>query len=52
MYKYTIRGSEKIIILQEGNIVYSIPENLENADYQNYLDWVAEGNESEIKAII
>lgn len=47
MYKYTIRGSEKIIIFQEENIVYSIPENLENADYQKYLEWVAEGNEAE-----
>jgi len=47
MYKYTIRGNEKIIILEQGNVVYSIPENLENADYQKYLEWVTEGNEAE-----
>jgi hypothetical protein len=47
MYKYTIKGNEKIIILEQGNVVYSIPENLENTDYQAYLAWVAEGNEAE-----
>jgi hypothetical protein len=47
MYKYTIKGNEKIIILQEGNVIYSIPENPDNTDYKKYLEWVAEGNEAE-----
>lgn len=47
MYKYTIKGNEKIIILKQGNVVYSIPENPDNTDYQAYLAWVAEGNEAE-----
>ena len=28
-------------------LILSIPINLENTDYQNYLKWVAEGNTPE-----
>ncbi len=33
--------------LSEGNIVIDIPFDEENTDYQEYLEWVAEGNTAE-----
>ena len=41
-------GSEVIIgIDNERNLHMSIPKDEANVDYQNYLKWVAEGNEAE-----
>lgn len=47
MYKYHIKDETKTIILNKNNIIYSIPEDLKNIDYQNYLKWVEEGNIAE-----
>jgi hypothetical protein len=33
--------------LSEGNIVIDIPFDEANTDYQEYLEWVAEGNTAE-----
>ena len=47
-YKLTkdpVTGEElPFIILGEGAF---IPKNTDNTDYQDYLDWVAEGNTAE-----
>jgi hypothetical protein len=32
---------------QEGNILLSIPFDLQNSDYQKYLEWVSQGNQPE-----
>jgi hypothetical protein len=48
MYK-TITLDGKIVSLekQDGNILMTIPFDPANTDYQEYLKWVAEGNEPE-----
>jgi len=38
-------GLECIVEKQVGNIVYSIPFDPANTDYQEFLAWKAEGNE-------
>jgi len=37
-------GVDSLVQKQEGNVLYSIPFNPDNTDYQAYLKWVAEGN--------
>ena len=34
-----------VLLLSEGNAVLSIPFDPANTDYQQYLAWLAEGNE-------
>ena len=36
-----------IVQKQEGNLLLSIPFDPQNSDYQQYLAWVAEGNQPE-----
>ena len=40
-YTNEINGVQK----QENNCLISIPMNPDNTDYQEYLKWVAEGNQ-------
>jgi hypothetical protein len=46
MYKLArdkFTGEVTIVNKQVGDILYSIPFNPDNTDYQEYLKWVAEG---------
>jgi hypothetical protein len=50
MYKILTRPTEKeigVVGKQVGNVLYSIPFDPDNTDYQEYLKWVAEGNQPE-----
>ena len=40
-------GENCSVSKMEGNVKINIPLNEENADYQAYLAWVAEGNTAE-----
>ena len=39
-------GNTSIMKIKEGYVI-SFSENPDNSDYQEYLEWVAEGNEAE-----
>jgi hypothetical protein len=47
MYKYKNRNGYTTIILEKDGVLISIPNAEDNKDYQEYLKWVAEGNEAE-----
>jgi hypothetical protein len=50
MYKLAknkITGEMDIVIRQSGGFTLSIPFDPANTDYQEYLKWLAEGNEPE-----
>jgi hypothetical protein len=45
-----INGYKTIITrTDDDGAVWTIPEDERNSDYQEYLAWVEEGNEAEIK---
>ena len=44
LVKNPITNEIKVVQKQEGNVLYSIPFDPANTDYQAYLKWVAEGN--------
>ena len=46
-YNNPITGKLDGVKKQNGNTVICIPINEENTDYQEYLEWVAEGNTAE-----
>lgn len=48
MYKIQKTDRYEIIILEKDGFTHSIPKNIENVDYQEYLNWLAQGNEPEI----
>ncbi len=43
-YKLCITGSNQVIRKEDGA---SIPFDEDNVDYQEYLAWIAEGNEAD-----
>lgn len=45
--KVTTPTGNTIIQYQENNVLYSIPVNENNTEYQEYLKWVSEGNVAE-----
>jgi len=46
MYKLTQRNGETNgVQKQDGNVLLCIPFDPANTDYQEYLKWLAEGNE-------
>ena len=50
MYKLSkskITGEIKIVLKEVDGVLYSIPFDPANTDYQAFLAWVAEGNEPE-----
>jgi hypothetical protein len=50
MYKLNkdlITNEIKSVKKDEGNIILTIPFDLDNSDYQAYLKWVADGNTPE-----
>jgi hypothetical protein len=47
MYKLSkspITGIVTCVTYQVGNVLYSIPFDTDNTDYQAYLKWLEEGN--------
>ena len=40
-------GSQNILLTDSNGRMSSIPPALDNTDYQEYLEWVAEGNTPE-----
>ena len=49
-YKVYVREDSAVrcVTFSEGDVHYSIPCDPDNTDYQQYLAWLAEGNEPEI----
>jgi len=47
LYNDTEFGNLSGVIQTLGSVKKFIPINEENADYQKYLEWVAEGNTAE-----
>lgn len=48
MYQIMDHRGETIIVLEQDGVRMSFIEDPANTDYQRYLEWVAEGNTSEI----
>ncbi len=47
LVKSPFTGLVNVVNKQVGNVLYSIPFDPNNTDYQEYLKWVAEGNTPE-----
>lgn len=43
----SILDNSQMIVRLVGEVTMWIPMNAENVDYQDYLSWLAEGNEPE-----
>jgi hypothetical protein len=46
-YEMTTFDGQVIIVRMDGNVMTSFSENPENADWQSYQAWLAEGNTPE-----
>ena len=44
LHKSSIDGTTSVVFKQIAGLKISIPFNDENGDYQEYLEWVADGN--------
>jgi hypothetical protein len=47
LIKNPVSGMTNVVNKTDGNIMLSIPFNPDNTDYQEYLEWIAEGNTPE-----
>jgi len=47
-YTKRITDTGTVFSKTDGNVVWWIPEDPANTDYQDYLAWLAEGNEPEL----
>ncbi len=47
LYKDSISGTDGGVWLSKNGKVFAIPFDEANTDYQEYLEWVAEGNTPE-----
>ena len=47
LYKDPITNTVNVVIKKDGNERKYIPFDEDNLDYQEYLEWVAEGNKIE-----
>jgi len=47
LVKNPITNEIKVVQKQEGNVLYSIPFDPANTDYQQYLAWLEAGNQPE-----
>jgi hypothetical protein len=48
IYKIVNSEIDNYIVWEDNGILYSIPIEPANRHYQEYLEWLAEGNEPEI----
>jgi hypothetical protein len=39
--------NEQSVVMVRDDVIWFVPSNIENVDYQAYLAWVAEGNTAE-----
>ena len=46
LHRSKVSDEISVVIKNDGGLQTSIPFNPDNTDYQEYLAWVAEGNES------
>ncbi len=46
-YTKTTQATGTILFKVDGDVTVTFPPNLENTDYQEYLEWVAKGNQPE-----
>jgi len=46
-YKYTQENNNTFYVKIIDGIEFHIPPDLANNDYQEYLQWISEGNEAE-----
>ena len=43
-YKNPLNKNDESILMVEDGVISSVPISEQNADYRDYLEWLAEGN--------